>query len=634
MLKGEIPSLADPYFIQAANKFATEHTDVVVFIWTLGGNSTCSASYFLPNTPWPIVYDGACEQPAMYVMCKVPSDLTFELRRNGIPDYTSTYRLVPEGTHPRFYSQYGNEIYIKSVHSSGINLELRQYIVNTTIATSRLDTYQPYGRSQWTMNERNITVHMALTTCSMDEFTCDNGKCINLTLRCDGENDCGDFSDEECSLLQPLLSTYRSDRPHIPRTPLILYMEIIRIPAVDVVNNVIRLQLLLRTSWKDDRVTLLQLSDNSEDNNVPLSDIWYPKYLLENAVFEDFVAYAKDNEIFQTTIAEKTGQGRANVVDGYEGYEYKAGRDAYLVRTEVFLSSFTCDFLLDLYPFDVHRCEALLSLRQRGNFISYFNTSDVVLTPSNFTLSLFTTQPVCYTIDTDSEEFLGKLKIQILLERRYGSYFYTTFGPCFILGLIGSFTQFYAYENFSDRIMVTLSCLIVVASLFSQVAVTVPASAQPKAIDIFFFYYMIRLFITCLHHTILFFLRVYVRSRKEKKARKEAIQVFKNNKVQPTSSPNEDSSEKTVPQPAFYDVPKGQDFPLKAWYMPGKEVDDIYGATTETGDGITIDKVFNVFSIIFGYFLDIAWFCAFVFYILDYILNKRDEFKKDCVKGL
>ena len=50
----------------------------------------------------------------------------------------------------------------------------------------------------------------------------------------------------------------------------------------------------------------------------------------------------------------------------------------------------------------------------------------------------------------------------------------------------------------------TLSCLIVEAGIYSQVNATMPTSASPKAIDIFFFYTIVRLFLLCLHHTLNF----------------------------------------------------------------------------------------------------------------------------------
>lgn len=40
--------------------------------------------------------------------------------------------------------------------------------------------------------------------CKVDEFQCRDGGCIDIAYKCDGENDCSDFSDEEaCSKFYP-----------------------------------------------------------------------------------------------------------------------------------------------------------------------------------------------------------------------------------------------------------------------------------------------------------------------------------------------------------------------------------------------------------------------------------------------
>ena len=42
-----------------------------------------------------------------------------------------------------------------------------------------------------------MLVNSPTQECSSDEFTCDNGNCIDQEWKCDGENDCMDGTDEK-----------------------------------------------------------------------------------------------------------------------------------------------------------------------------------------------------------------------------------------------------------------------------------------------------------------------------------------------------------------------------------------------------------------------------------------------------
>ncbi len=37
----------------------------------------------------------------------------------------------------------------------------------------------------------------SLGDCTSDEFNCNNGVCVHFASECDGDNDCGDNSDED-----------------------------------------------------------------------------------------------------------------------------------------------------------------------------------------------------------------------------------------------------------------------------------------------------------------------------------------------------------------------------------------------------------------------------------------------------
>ncbi|RXG72811.1 hypothetical protein Avbf_07785 [Armadillidium vulgare] len=109
-----------------------------------------------------------------------------------------------------------------------------------------------------------------------------------------------------------------------------------------------------------------------------------------------------------------------------------------------------------------------------------------------------------YFVDTTghTDMYPTVLNFALVFSRRYGSYFLTTILPCILIGLLGTLTHCFSPENISERIDVTLQCLIVLASLFSQMSSTLPQSATAKAIEVMFFAQIAHLSLVFVNHTI------------------------------------------------------------------------------------------------------------------------------------
>ncbi|MCL4144127.1 UNVERIFIED_CONTAM: hypothetical protein GTU68_064801 [Idotea baltica] len=86
------------------------------------------------------------------------------------------------------------------------------------------------------------------------------------------------------------------------------------------------------------------------------------------------------------------------------------------------------------------------------------------------------------------------------MKRKNGAYILTTFLPCFILEIIGLLTLVLPFDDYQDRVTVTLSCLIVMSTLFAQTSSSLPASADPKLIDIWMFIHISLLFLVFIVH--------------------------------------------------------------------------------------------------------------------------------------
>ncbi|XP_064117995.1 uncharacterized protein LOC135223487 isoform X2 [Macrobrachium nipponense] len=407
----------------------------------------------------------------------------------------------------------------------------------------------------------------------------------------------GDDSDEQCELIKSLPSSYRPTRPPKEETPLNTSLRIVSIDDVDVDLGKIQVLMQIQTTWEDGRITLIQMSHESEDNLVD-KNVWTPKYYFANGVFEDNVNYINKKNVIERTIANRNTGGKMGVINSYEGYEYNGESNASITHIESVLSSFDCDFDLLYYPFDIHTCEIQIQLKQIGGHKAHFDT-------------------------------------RILLSRRYGAYILTTFLPCLVLTIIGALTEFFEDDNFSDRINVTLAALIVIASLISQVATTAPVSAQPKLIDMYFCFCMFRLFFCFVHHGLLCMVRCFMVHREEKSKHQTTNVPKQTTNIQDSLLSLRDLD---VPAAASY-VPPPKNLVVSAWQLQLAVPPPSCESTVTTSEGIaatslwrqsTTYKIVNGASIFVGFLVDAITYAVIVVFVINNYYRALEDYKENC----
>ena len=94
--------------------------------------------------------------------------------------------------------------------------------------------------------------------CKRDEFTCNDGSCIDLEKRCDNIFDCPDWSDEKkCEALQFLEENYRKSFPPLSRsekTDIIVSLNIREITEIDALEMTFTAIVNIKLQWKDNRI--------------------------------------------------------------------------------------------------------------------------------------------------------------------------------------------------------------------------------------------------------------------------------------------------------------------------------------------------------------------------------------------
>lgn len=203
---------------------------------------------------------------------------------------TKTLKLLQNSTWNTFKFQlsHGNMI--------GISFTLLQ--VNATAWYRPLkEGMYPFGTNPWTLGSdicgmgSGTVVNLTLSVCGKGQFTCADGKCVDLSQRCDLRVDCSDQSDEiECSLVDipPGYSTVIPPPPINVSHPLNIHfmIRILAFPSIATQDQTFTTTLQLNLRWQDIRLNYLNLKTVRSLNLLEPQDvrnIWTPRVFFVNA---------------------------------------------------------------------------------------------------------------------------------------------------------------------------------------------------------------------------------------------------------------------------------------------------------------------------------------------------------------
>ncbi|KAK7022743.1 hypothetical protein SK128_021286 [Halocaridina rubra] len=338
----------------------------------------------------------------------------------------------------------------------------------------------PMGRRWWKL-EKSVCGQKAgdrkkllLTPCGQDQFTCDDGACIEHKNRCDLKYDCLDNSDEQACTLVAMPTGYQRHLP--PRSssgedeslPVIIFVNIESI-TVRTMDMTMEVSYEITLTWEDNRLQYLNLKWNSTLNVLPIEtmkSLWTPKVRFVNSNDNHHTIVDDDSRLI---IERRSDFKTRNTGASFEDDVYSGKVNTLSIRRK-YGTIYNCDFTLEMYPFDVQECSMKFRIISASKYHLVFDVQKSSVQNSGESQLAEYNVGELALVNSSTGTF-SEVHVLVNLRRLSGYAFLNIYIPTMVLLVISYITLFIRVSEFDVRLMGALTVQLVIATLFSQVSI-------------------------------------------------------------------------------------------------------------------------------------------------------------------
>ena len=292
-----------------------------------------------------------------------------------------------------------------------------------------------------------------------------------------------------------------------PRTPdntalpIYITVSILSLPKIDTLDLSFTADFVLTMMWVDPRLSFYDLRGatdlNTLSNALQLS-IWSPVLSFTNA---KIIGGTKVDSTVETIIERNGKPAPDNIIRAVEANVY-AGVDSNIIMKREYFIDWTCDYDLIYYPFDTQVCKMLFDMT--GGTKDYLNMAvdedGVEYLGEEYLLEYRVGGMLLKTIN-DTEAKYASMKVSLILTRRWFYHGISVFLQSILLLVVAYMTFYYRVDNFQDRVMVSITCMLVIANVQSSINEMVPKTSYLKMIDYFLIYSFNIIIVVMAYHT-------------------------------------------------------------------------------------------------------------------------------------